>query len=568
MGGPLIAASHALEGYVTKAQREEHPEWRAIIAGQPSATRLKWSYPGVQQAVADAIIARLDKDYVPSVSLSPEDGGTFDESDDLAWDAGDYDPVMRGPSITDRYIKFCNIVAEKVTKKYPDVKFGFLAYVQYTQPPIREKLHPSLVPQLAPINYCRAHAMTDASCSSRQHLRAILEGWAKVTDAIIYRNYMFNLAEYSAPYPMIHQMKEELPLIYANHVTCWQPEGMTNQEQVLPGHYLTLRKAWAPNENSDTILNEFFTRFYGSAEAPMRKYWTMFDDQWVNVDEHTGGGWDYAHRFTPDFMKEARAVMDEALASCRSIPEYRRVKMQDDALCQFELWMKLQWGLNSGALTGLGPESQKWMGSQIHLGDEYAKQAAFSKVGWTSVGNAAALWMRDFFQPAYLDATRISKAFNVVSPPISSWKYWVDKDKSGERQQFFAADFADADWKSTEVGVEMWSALGLPNYFGELWYRSTVTIVKKILPVKRVFLWVSREDGDIKLWVNGQHVPYTNEKGEVQDEFKGGYGKPLSFDITEVVKPVNQITIRARRVFFNELGTGGLLSPVYIYSEK
>ncbi|MDD5262802.1 MAG: DUF4838 domain-containing protein [Methylacidiphilales bacterium] len=569
MGGQPIAASHALEQYVTEAQRKEHPEWRAIIGGQPHASRLKWSNPGVQQAVADAMIAQLDKRYMPSISISPDDGGVFDESDDKAWDAGDYDSVMAGPSITDRYIKFCNIVAEKVAQKYPDVKLGFLAYVQYTQAPVREKLHPNLVPMFAPINYCRAHAMTDASCPSRQHVKKILEGWSKVCGAISYYNYMFNLGEYSAPYPMIHQMKEELPIIYANHVKYWQPEGMTNQDQIMPGHYLSLRKAWNPNENSDAILDEFFTMFYGNAEAPMRTYWTMFDDQWTNVDEHAGGGWDYVRRFTPEFMKQARTVMDGALASCRSITEYRRVKMQDAALCQFERWMKLLWDLNSGKLARLGPESQKWMGSQLHLSEEYAKQYAFSGVSWEPVYNAAALWMRDWFQPAYLDATRIFKNFRLISTPLADWKYCVDKAKSGEQQGLFSADFHDTDWKTTKLGVDMWSTLGLADYFGPVWYRASVK-VQRVPEGKKVFLWVSREDGNVKLWVNGQHVPYVNDKGEAQEEFKNGYGKPLSFDITAALKPgaENQITLRGTRVFINELGTGGLLAPVYLYSEK
>ncbi len=567
MGGFPIQAAHALEGYVTKEQRQQHPEWRAIIAGQPSETRLKWSNSGVQQAVADAIIAQLDKQYVPSISLSPDDGAAFDESDDKAWDAGDYDPVMAGPSITDRYIKFCNIVAEKVTRKYPDVKLGFLAYVQYTQPPIREKLHPNLVPMIAPINYCRAHAMTDA-CESRRLVKTIVEGWAKASSALSYYNYMFNLAEYSAPYPMMHQMKEELPILYANKVKYWQPETITNNESILPGNYLTIRKSWNPNENSEAILDEFFKRFYGNAEQPMRKYWTLWDDAWTKVDEHAGSGWSYVRRFTPGVLKQARQLMDAALAAAKDPTEQQRVKMQDEALRQFELFMKLRWDLNAGRLTNLGPESQNWMSTQLRLSEQYEKQYAFDKAYWAKQ-TAAGMWFELFFQPAYLDATRVTANFNVISPPLRQWKYMVDKAKTGEAQGLFKTDFNDAAWKSTDVGVETWATLGIPNYYGPVWYRSQVA-VPAVPAGKKVFLWVSSEDGDVKVWVNGQNVPYVNEKGETQDEFKNGYGKPLSFDITATLKPgaQNQITIRGTRVFINELGTGGLLGPVYLYQEK
>jgi len=563
-----IAAGHALEGYVTKEQREEHLEWKAMIDGKPHGLRLKWSHPGVQQAVADAILAKLDKQYVPSISLSPEDGTEFDQSDDTKWDAGDYDPVMNSPSITDRYVKFCNIVAEKVTAKYPGVKLGFLAYVQYTQPPVREKLHPALVPMFAPINWCRAHAMTD-NCPSRPRVKAMIEGWGKASPGgVSYYNYMFNLAEYSVPYPMMHQMKEELPIIYGSNVKYWQPEGMSNFDQVLPGLYLTLRKSWNPKEDSDAILDEFFTRFYGNAEKPMRKYWTLFDDQWTNVDEHAGGGWDYARRFTPDFMKSARAAMDEALASARSINEFRRVKMQDDAFRQFERWMQMTWDLHEGRLLALGPTSEKWARSQSHLGDEYASQYAFSRA-WEPDTTVAGRWYRLFFQPAYLDATRVAKNFTVITKPLREWRYFVDQEKTGEAQNLFALDAADATWKSTDIATERFATLGIPDYFGPVWYRQSVK-VPAIPADKKVFLWLSRSEGTARVWVNGQPIPFVNARGESVAESSAVYGNPLSFDITAAVKPgaSNQITIRGTRVFINELGTGGLLAPVYLYREK
>ena len=93
----------------------------------------------------------------------------------------------------------------------------------------------------------------------------------------------------------------------------------------------------------------------------MRRNWTLFDEQWTKVDEHSGGGWDYARRFTPAFMKQARGAMDEALASARTATEYRRVKMQDESLRQIDLLMQLRWDLNDGRLENLGANSKKWL---------------------------------------------------------------------------------------------------------------------------------------------------------------------------------------------------------------
>jgi hypothetical protein len=567
LGGFPITAGQTMEMYVTDEQRAAHPEWRAIVKGEPSKKRLKWSHPGVQQAVADAILAALDKQYQPSMTLSPEDGVDFDESDDKAWDAGDFDAAMDTISITDRFVKFANIVAGKVAPKYPDVKLGFLAYVQFFQPPVREKLHPSLVPQLAPINYCRAHAMTHA-CLSRQKIHAALKGWAKAAPAISYYNFMYNLAEVSVPYPMMRQMSEELPILFAHNVKYWQPETLPNSESVLPGHYLTLRMAWNPKIEPKPVLDEFFQRFYGNAEAPMRRYWQAFDAAWTEVDEHAGSGFGYLRRFTPAMLKDARNTLDEALRAASTITEYQRVKMQDHALVQLERFMQLRRDLNEGRLTDLAPLSQKWMGSQLHLGDEYEKQYAFTKVYW-SPSTAAGAYFKSIFQTAYLDAARVVKDFALITPPIRQWKYAVDKEKAGEANNWPAADFKDAEWKTTDVGVETWATLGIENYYSPVWYRTTVSVPD--LPAgKKVYLWVPSADGDVIVYVNGQKAPYLDEKKGPQEEAKGTYCKPLSFDITAAAKAnsPNQISIRGTRVFFNELGTGGLLSPVYLYREE
>ena len=567
LGGPILQTTHALEHYITKEQREAHPEWRAIIGGQPHALRLKWSHPGVQQAVADAIIKKLDARYEPSISLSPEDGVGFDESDDRTWDAGDFDPTLDQVSITDRYVKFCNIVVEKVAKKHPDVLFGFLAYVQYTRPPTREKPHPNLIPVIAPITYCRAHAMTDTHiCPSRPQIRPIVEGWAKVSPRVAYYNYMYHLAEVSAPYPMMRQMKEELPVLYKNNVQFWQPETMPNFESILPGMTLTIRKAWNPNEDSQAILDELFNGFYGASQKPMRDYWQTFDDAWAKPPLHAGSGFSYLRRFTPEVLGRARVQMNAALEAASTPTIYRRVKLHEESLRQFERWMGLRRDLIEGRLADLDLRNTEWLGTQYGLGNEYAPQQAFTKAfGTHTISGAYHKW---FFEPPYLEGARIAREYSVIGAPLRDWRYAVDKGKTGEKMGWQHSTFDAAAWKTTDVAVEMWADLGLMDYMGTMWYRQTVKI--PAAPTgKKTWLWLSSTDGSAKVFVNGKHVPYIDANGAKADEFSG-HCQPASFDISSVIKAGedNQIAIVATRTFLNELGTGGLIGPVYLYQEK
>lgn len=82
LGGFTLQAGHALEvhngvnyGYLTRKQLEENPDWNALMDGKRSINgRFCWGSTEVSTAVADSIIARLDKKYAPSISIAPDDG--------------------------------------------------------------------------------------------------------------------------------------------------------------------------------------------------------------------------------------------------------------------------------------------------------------------------------------------------------------------------------------------------------------------------------------------------------------------------------------------------------------
>lgn len=574
LGGFPFTAGHALEGNITKEQLEANPEWNAESNGKRQLQkcdvgyRICWANPEVSAAVADSIITRLDQSFTPCVSISPGDGVNFCECDKCkALDTGDWDPSMSLVSITDRYINFCNRVAERVTKEYPEVKLGFLAYVQFTRPPTREKLHPALIPQLAPITYCRAHTLDDPTCESRQVIKHLLEGWGKVSENIAMYEYYFHLAEVAAPFPAIKRNVVELPAQYNNGVTMWTPETMPNFESFLPGMHLGIRMSWYTKADPQALLANFYNNFYGAAAKEMREYWQYIDDLWTTVPEHAGCGFSYMRRFTPEAMTEARAKMDAALAACQTPMEYRRVKLADDSFRQHELFMKMRRDYYAGKFTTLEADANQWIVMNKALAEEYQENYTFTMTGWAP-NTVNVSYFNYFYNQSYKDLARIGKEFTIVSQPLLSWNFAVDKEKQGEAQGWQKADFVDKAWKKTDVATETWYGLGLAGYYGPSWYRATVKL--PALPDgKKVYLWVGATDGACKVFVNGLPVSYLDAKGEAKAE-ADGYCTPFSFDITAAAKgnADNQVTILATRNFLNELGTGGLIGPVLVYQEK
>jgi len=568
-GGPFLRAHHALETLITKAQREQHPDWFAVINGEPRPGFLKWSKPEVADAIAANIIKQLDERYLPSRSLSPADAIARDQSEDPKHYAGDFDPTTGNQSTTDVLLMLCNRVAEKVTKKYPDVLFGMLAYQDYTRPPVREKLHPDIIPQIAPITFNRAHPMTYEGHPLGKQLLEVVQGWAKVTPRMAHYWYGFNLAEVTAPNPMITKWSIDLPILMQNNCQFWMPEAMTCFEATFPAYYLSHRIAWDSSTDPKQVINELMQDCYGAAAKPMTEYWNLFDKAWVETPVFVGSHWAYQHIFPPELMKKARELMDEALASAQTVSEYRRVKMAADSLTLFELFMKMKMAFVTGRhWASLRAWVEQWRSLHTALGLLYRKQLCYTPNGRR--------YFDLFCAATYLDCARLVYDARIVRR-FTKWKYRADKEEKGEQLGWHKPELDDAEWKTTDTVNETWSSTGYHGYFGHMWYRLQEKEplnrhLSQIDPGKKRYVWIAASDTTVKLYVNGKTAPHVDSKGEKHDSFSD-YATPASFEVTGLLKAdaTNTFvfhTIRPGGGWINELGTGGILGPVVVYTEK
>jgi hypothetical protein len=573
MGGMVLAASHALGSWLKEKDLKDHQDWRAIVNGKPARERLKWSRPEVAEAIANKIIEYKEMTAITSASLSPEDGLGFDESEDPKMDAGDFDPVHNMISITDRLMVICNRVAGRVTMKHPDMLFGVIAYVNYGRAPVREKLHPNIVPVIAPITYTRCHPVTDDRDPNNKALRDAIIGWGKAARMTGMYWFGWNLAEMTAPNPMIAKWSIDIPFLLKNGCKFFQPETSSTFESTLHALYLGPKLAFNPNLDPKDIVDDLNRRFYVAAAKEMAAYWEYVDRIWVDTPEFSGAGFGHARRFTPARMKKMRELMNAAKRRAKTPQVKTRIKMADESLFLFQQYMKMRWDLNEGRWARLENDAERWMGRTHAMAERHRSQYAFSARQYGAGGIWGSNDGVDNFvsltKATYDDASRVAKHYEILTPkPLREWRAQADKKKEGEAKGWSKHSFDDSSWKTTDVGIETWSTMGYHNYYGRMWYRSKVTI-PAAPDDKRTYLWLGSTDGSTKVFINGKPIPYVDQKGKKRETF-AGFCRPASFNITGLFSPdkENTITIRCDRTALNEIGTGGLLSPAAIYRDR
>jgi hypothetical protein len=565
LGGLKLEAGHMLERWVTQADRDEHPEFKAQIAGVTSERRLRWSSPELAKVMAANISAKLAKKPADSVSLSPGDGIDFDESDDRALDANDWDPSVNSVSLTDRLMSFANRVATELQPQHPDLMLGVLAYASYTRPPVREQVHPNVVPVIAPITYCRVHPWSDDGCPGARDARRIVEGWAAHSARLAFRGYGYNLSEPAAPFPLLRKWSEDLPYLFAHKTRFFQPETLPNFETTLPGLYLAIRLSWNAQQNPAAILNDLFDHFYGHASQQARQYWELLDQAWTNTPEFAGGGLGHPRRFTPQFLEQARKSLAETQLACRTESERARVAMLDASLSQLELYMGMDARFKRGDVGHLATDLARWLEEAYRLADFYASNAAFAKTAWAH-GSVYASYVKRFLEPIYLEIDRIHREQLLLSMPSCNARYRLAPELklpvAGPPVTLGETD------RVTNFCQETWSTLGHYDYFGAMWYELELDASK--LPAgKRAYLTLTKVDGAAQVWLNGVLIKPTRPTGTSSDSAEVHLSF-LSYELTPAVHAgeTNRLTVAVQRTRLAELGAGGLLGPLYTYRDR
>ncbi len=260
MGGSIdLQSGHAYAGIISANQSEfdRHPEYLCSA----KSSKLRISNPGLRKLVVDDALDYFDKNPDRDfISMEPSDGG--------GWECPGEEQVFS--NISDRVVTLANAVAEALQQRYTNKYVGIYAYFQHSPPPTL-RVHSNVVVSVA-----------TAFIQGPYTVEQLLSGWRRQGAVLGVRDY-FSITVKHKDLPgrakagdpgairdsirRYHELGARF--MSAESGNGWGPLGL--------GHYVAARLLWNTGENFDAIVDDFFQKAFGPAEAPMRVFYRLID---------------------------------------------------------------------------------------------------------------------------------------------------------------------------------------------------------------------------------------------------------------------------------------------------
>ncbi len=244
---------------------EKHPEYLALVDGKRGGSKFCISNPGIRALFVERSLKWLaEHPEAVVVSAEPSDGGGWCECDACA--------RLGGPS--DLAILLANQVAEAVETAYPDARkfVGVYSYSFHSPPPQKVTPHPRLLIGFAQGFFVGQLIGLD-----------LVDAWVErgVKHVGIY-DY-FNVYQWSNDMPgrpgaaSLQRTARKIKDFHARGAIHWMGETTNSWGSAGLGMYVAARTLRDVDLEVDDLVDDFLTRAFGDAQAPMKTFYDLID---------------------------------------------------------------------------------------------------------------------------------------------------------------------------------------------------------------------------------------------------------------------------------------------------
>ena len=248
---------------------------------------------------------------LPLFSISPNDGYGFCE-DDRCRRIDAFYGVTDG-SLSDRFVHYANAVITELKQTNPGRQLGILAYVQHTAPPKKAIPLPEYATLVThtPWEFCHVHALDDPSCPANTRFTGYLRGWTALTRHTGIYDYYGHFFMFT-PWPLVRILRRDIPFVRSLGVETFTSETQQNWANQGINFYVAAKLIADPAADVDALLKEYYTRFYGAAAAPIRRYWERFETAMADSTAVGDGGYAWISMFRRPLLDASAADLAKA----------------------------------------------------------------------------------------------------------------------------------------------------------------------------------------------------------------------------------------------------------------
>jgi hypothetical protein len=416
-----------------------------------------------------------------------------------------------------------------------------------TAPPRREKLHPHLIPVIAPHFYSRYHAIGSAKSETMQALHEYLKDRSKCSENLGYYCRAFNLDDLISPYARETQTRHDIPFLARNNAGMVCMEMVAIWQNLLPCYYLLARLNLDPRTDADSVVNELYQNFFGPAATDMKAYMNMLDQAYSGQDYEVGGQGVAPIVFRPEFMNKADQYLSSAeVKGGKDEIVRKRGEMWRFSYNSVAMFLRIMNAINRCEFRNSATDAELFTTQQQEMlsTNPYAVSRHSFAYSWK------VLW-KD-----HIDCCAGNlKGGRIIYQFPDQWYAFPDYSGIGEVGKLYSPEFPTTKWLKLKTYSQKIGRQKLALFRGAIWYRKSFKLSPDDLG-KKLHLLVTGAGNNIVVYVNGKQVgPQTYDLLTVVDR-----------DLNGVVQAGDNTVVRSiDNSDPPNAGVGGLMHPVVLY---
>ena len=248
--------------------------------------------------------------------------------------------------VSTRFYSFLNDVARRVHDAHPAARLWAFAYQNFQHPPTGTRPDPRLSINMCLHGRCYRHSLGDESCAANGKHRDFLQGWLKLGNKVMAREYYScfvdqrGLPDAIVYLPLEKLVADDIRYLHRIGVRGWHDEvppmnarfterfakrGITESWRArFPLYYVAAKLTWDPHQDVDALLSDMNEKLYGPAAPAMAKYRALLTECWHETNGHFIYGGSYVAMgrslARPGAQEKLLSYLTEAEAAAANSP--------------------------------------------------------------------------------------------------------------------------------------------------------------------------------------------------------------------------------------------------------